>query len=143
MSKPKYIWWDYVKKMVKQYPKLNQEYHRLKESSVTARITGEPRGSGISDPTAATALKELPAVQQKELEAVQKAIDTLHALPDGELKLKLIKLKYWSGKEDKLLNAALKIPCSEATAKRWHGEFVRLVAENYGLLSQDDTPEPK
>lgn len=143
MSKPRYIWWDYVKKMVKQYPRLRQEYLSLKETSVTAKLTGEPRGGGISDPTAACALRELPTVQQKELEAVERAINATLLLSDGEIKMQLIKLKYWCGKEDKLINAALHIPCSEATAKRWHGEFIRLVAENYGLLDKDDTPEPE
>ncbi len=142
MSKPRYIWWDYVKKMVKQYPTLKKEYQRLKETSITAKITGEPRGGGISDPTAASALRELPPVQQKELEAVERAIETTLSLSDGEAKLRLIRLKYWSGREDKLINVALRIPCGEATAKRWHGEFIRLVAENYGLLGKDDTPEP-
>jgi hypothetical protein len=96
MSKPRYDWWGYVKKMLYRYPNCQR----------TA-----------------------------ENNAIMKAIASTGTLPNAEYRLELIRLMYWAKNKYNLAGAALLLPgVSEATAKRWHREFVLEVARNLGLL---------
>lgn len=69
----------------------------------------------------------------REKEAVQSAIEQTRQCADGEAQLQLIDLVFWR-RTHTLSGAAMVIPCSERTARRWHTEFIRRVARNYGLL---------
>lgn len=75
-------------------------------------------------------------------EAVSNAVNLTEAKKDGRERMRLIHLMYWATRAThSMQSAALVLHISEATAKRWHGEFVRLVARCYGF--NVDTPEPK
>lgn len=67
--------------------------------------------------------------------AVNAALEKVKNLVDGEDRMRLINYIYFSGgranKRDLKKWAAIHIPCSYGTAKRWHGEFIRDVARNY------------
>lgn len=80
-------------------------------------------------------------VERREREAVKKAIAATEAMPTGADRLRVIDLVMWR-QTHTLEGAAQEIPCSYETAKRYHGQFIRLVAANMGLL-KDDLPEPK
>lgn len=96
MSKPRYDWWSYVKKILYRYPNCQR---------------------------------------RAENNAIIKAIETTGTRPDAEYRLELIRLIYWANIKYNLAGAALKLPgVSEATAKRWHKEFVLETAQNLGLL---------
>ena len=69
----------------------------------------------------------------REYEAVHLAIQETRQLPSGADRLRLIRLVYWK-RSHTLTGAALAVHVSFPTAKRWHGEFIRRVARNYGLL---------
>ena len=75
--------------------------------------------------------RELYGAALAEQEAVQKAINDTKRKVDGEDRMRLISLVYW--KNCKIPAAALRVPCSERTALRWNGDFVRLVAKKRGL----------
>ncbi len=135
MSSPRYAWWGYVKAIVRQYPELKKEYAELHRQSITANCTGLPGGGGVGRPTEAIAIRELPSTRQREYESVRRAIEVTARKASGRERLKLIELVYWRESHN-LEGAALKIPCSEATAKRWHGDFIRLVAGLNGLLDE-------
>ena len=139
MSKPKHRWWGYVRRMIRDYPKLKQISEQIRSQSVTSSPAGMPRSGGIGRVTESIALRQLPCEDQKVLDAVSKAVDMMRTLPSGEEKLKLIKLMYWSPNNQTAKSAAIHLFISEITAKRWHGEFVRLVAKCYGF--EDDTQE--
>ncbi len=81
------------------------------------------------------ALGGLTGVALKEYEAVASAIRYTESLPSGEARLKAIRLVLWE-RSHTLEGAALAVPCSIATVKRWHGEFIQRVAKNYGLLER-------
>lgn len=136
MSTPRYDWWPYVKGMIRRYPELCARDRELHEIAVTPRYggTGSGRG-GRSDPVANAALRELPAVNQKELDAVQKAIRTTRKLETGGQRLRMVKMVYWD-RTYTLEGAAMRLNVSPATAKRWNGEFIREVAEQFGLLER-------
>ena len=79
---------------------------------------------------------------QREYDAVLMAIQQTRALPNGELRLKIIKLVYWD-RSHNVDDAGLAVGYETAQARRINGQFIRLVAKNLGLLSEDDTQEPK
>ena len=133
MSKPREIWWSYVKAMIRRYPELCAREAELHRQSLSQSITGMPHGSGkISDPVADAALRELPGNQQRELNAVRCAIANTRALPDGEERLRMIKLVFWD-KTHTLDGAALELHRCIATIKIWHGDFIRAVEKELDL----------
>lgn len=102
MSKPKYRWWGYVRRVVRDYPK-------LKEAKV------------------------LTQDERRELEAVEKAIEQTRILRNGDERMALIQRAYWRRGGSPLRDVALHLFISEDTAKKWHGDFIRLVGECWGF----------
>lgn len=135
MSKPRYRWWGYVKSIIRQYPSLKQEYESLHEQSVTASMTGMPGSGGASRGTEDIAIRELPYTKQREYEAVKRAVAATERMTAGLDRLKVIDLVFWK-RSHTLDGAALVIPCSYMTARRYHAEFITLVASFYGLLDK-------
>ena len=133
MSKPRYDWWPYVKGMVRRYPALRAEYADLHSQSVTANYSGMPRSGDVSRGTEDIAVRELPTNSQREYEAVRRAIEQTKRYQNGLQRLAIIRMVLWD-RQYTLDGAALQIPCSWRTAAQWHGEFIRLVASNYGLM---------
>ena len=132
MSTPRYIWWSYAKAMIRQYPSLKTEYEDLHRQNVTASMTGLPGGGSASRTTEKVALRQLPAIKQREFDAVDMAIQVTRKMPNGRDRMKVISLVYW--KEGLTIEgAAQRIPCSKETAWRYHRDFVRLVGKKYGL----------
>nr|DAH24158.1 MAG TPA: HOMEOBOX PROTEIN PAX-6/DNA COMPLEX, PAIRED DOMAIN, TRANSCRIPTION, PROTEIN-DNA.5A [Caudoviricetes sp.] len=76
---------------------------------------------------------ELHGVPLKESCAVSEAVGETGALQDGDDRLKFIRLVFWD-KTHTLEGAAMAVNCSERTARRWHTDFIKCVARNYGLL---------
>lgn len=134
MSRPRYDWWSYVKAVVRRYPQMDAEYRALHSPSLSSG--GEVHGSGgTSRTTEQTALRELPKNKQREYDAVRKAIETTKQCRNAQDRLKVIDLYLWK-RSHTLEGAALMVPCSSRTAKQWHGDFIRLVAGNLGLLDE-------
>ena len=136
MSKPRYSWWGYVKNIIRQYPALKQEYDSLHEQSVTSSITGMPGSRASSRGTEDVAIRELPYTKQREYEAVRRAVETTKRKTSAHDRLKVIDLVFWK-RSHTLDGAAITIPCSYMTARRYHAEFIMLVASYYGLLDKE------
>ena len=62
----------------------------------------------------------------------EQAISETEAMKHGHQRMELIDRVYWK-RSHTLYGAAMCVPVSEATAKRWNGTFVRLVAEKLNL----------
>lgn len=133
MSRPRYDWWTYVKGMIRRYPALKQEFETLHEQSMTANYSGMPRSGGVSRGTEMLAIRELPTTKQREYEAVRRAIEETELKPNGKEVIEIINLYLWK-RSHTLEGAAVKTHVGVRTAKRYHGDFVRTVAKNYGLL---------
>ena len=134
MSTPRYDWWPYVKGMIRRYPELCSREANLHTTAITPNYGGAPGGhGGRSDPVANAALRSLPEVNRRELEAVRAAIRTTEALPNGKRRMELVMLVMWR-RSHTVFGAALKLDVSERTAKQWHGDFIREVAKNFGLI---------
>ena len=135
MSWPHYGWWGYVKDIIRRYPTLCEQERALHETCISPDLSGMPRGSGTpTDPVADAALRELPEINRREMEAVRQAIAETQAMDTGEERLQMIRCVFWD-KTHTLEGAAMKYYISYTTAKRWHKDFILLVAENFGLLS--------
>ena len=134
MSKPRYDWWPYVKGIIRRYPDLCAQLRALK--TPVQPCGGSPAGHAKGkhgDPTAAAALRELPPVHQRELDAVQRAVQTTGALACGAERLELIRLVFWS-RTYTLEGAAQRLHISYRTARRWQHDFICQVAQHFGLL---------
>ena len=84
---------------------------------------------------------EFTILRKKAYDAVSKAVEITQLLPDGELKLALIRYVYWNKNRYSVKDAAFKLYISRRTAERWHAEFVRLVGKCYGF--EIGTYEPR
>lgn len=135
MSKPRYGWWGYVKYIIRQYPRRKADYDELHRQSITPTLSGMPGGSDISRKTETTAAKELPRVEQKEYDAVRRAVETTQRLKNGFERIEIINLVYWK-KSHTLEGAAFKVGYSYDRVKQMNNEFIRLVAGYYGLLDE-------
>lgn len=133
MSRPRYDWWSYVKGMIRRYPALKSELQQLQGQSVTPNYSGVSVKSGTSRSTELTAIRELPTTNQREYEAVRRAIEATERMTASRDRLRVIDLVFWKQSQD-LEHAALIIPCSYRTARRYHSDFIKLVAAMYGLL---------
>ena len=134
MSSPRYDWWGYVKGMIRRYPTLCEEYADIKSQSIT--VSYEASGghsSNVGRAVESIAIKELPATKEREYWAVTKAIELTRKMPNGHSRLRMIDLVYWK-KSHTLMGAAHASYLSEISARRYHAEFIRLVASYYGLM---------
>lgn len=107
MSTPRFDWWTYVKGMVARYPALRMQ--------------------AANDPNSMT------HTGTRELEAVRLAVRQTEDETAGEDRVKLIALMYWH-KTHTMHGAAMEVHVSYRTARRWNGDFIRLVAKNFGLM---------
>ena len=71
----------------------------------------------------------------KERQAVQQAVDETAQMENGEERLQVIDLVFFR-QTHTLEGAAMMIPCSYMTARRWHNDFIKKVARNYGLTDE-------
>lgn len=133
MSKPRYRWWGFVRKMIRDYPALKKQWEELHTQSISVEMTGMPKGTGVGRGVEAIALQQLPRDDQDAYDAVTRAVELTKLRPDGKERLALIRYVYWYEKRHLIKDAAYKLHISEDTAKEWHGEFVRLVGKCYGF----------
>lgn len=133
MSKPRYDWWSYVKGMIRRYPELCAKQEELRKTNLSPDLSGMPHGHGkISDPVADAALRELPEINRREMEAVRKAIEETKRLDTGEERLRMVQLVFWD-RTHTLEGAAQKCHISYITACRWHKDFILLTGKIFGL----------
>ena len=69
-------------------------------------------------------------VNENEKRAIEAAINQTLMLDMGKERVSVIDMVYFK-KTHTLVGAAIKINCSERTAQRYHGDFIRAVASNY------------
>lgn len=143
MSKPRYRWWGFVIRMILDYPGLREAMEDLHSQTITAVSSGMPHGGSAGRTVEQIVLRTLQQDDQKAYDAVTKAIDATASKPGGKEKIAMIRYLYWGRNRHKLKDAAIHCHISVPTAKRWHGDFVRMVGLCYGFMLNDDTQEPK
>ena len=135
MSKPRNKWWGYAINCVKAYPALKEKYQDMKAQKITATYSSTPGGGGDGRAIERLAMRELPCQEQREYEAVHNAIEATMLYDTGEERVKLISLVYFGKQRINLDAAGYQLHIAEATAKRWHGDFIRQVGGYLGLTN--------
>lgn len=133
MSRPRYRWWGFAKNMIRDFPTVEEAWNDIHSQSITANMSGMPRGGGSGRTVETVSLRQLPPEDQKLYDAVTLARAYTMLRSNGAHRMKLIRLTYWGEKRLLIKDAALLIPISYDTAKEWHGDFVELVGKCYGL----------
>ena len=134
MSKPRELWWGYVKNVVRAYTELSQELEELRRTKVTPNYNATGGGSsGPGKTTENAALRELEPKKQHRYDAVATALRKTKRLRDGGSRCRLIDLVYFR-KSHTLQGAADSCHVSYGTAKIWNQNFLRLVASELNLL---------
>lgn len=83
------------------------------------------------------ALCSLPPDKQRELDAVEIAIEmTKDRHKNAPERLKVIKSMYWGRDRGNVVKASLAVPCSENSVKRWNADFVQRVDTAYETLGR-------
>jgi RinA family phage transcriptional activator len=134
MAKTKPAWWNYVKKIIREYPKLQKEIMRPLEPKITSTIGTGGHGSGVNSPTEGCVIHNLPKQKQKKYDAIENAIEKTKQRYNitAADRLKVIDLVYWK-ETYTLAGAALQIHVHENTAGTYSADFIRLVAEELEL----------
>lgn len=130
MGKTKELWWPYIRNVIRMYPVYQNKLKELKSSKITPTYS-KGGGAGRScRKTELIALRSLEPKEQAYFDAVDKALRRTQKMPDGELRLKFIKLTYMQkGKMMPIYMVADKCFVSYSTALRWNKDFVYMVAD--------------
>lgn len=135
MSKPRDDWFRNAVWTVRNYPARKAEYEELHRQSMCSDMSGLPRGGGDGRTTENIAIREMAPMKQLEYDAVTRAIEVTRLLPDGNNRVTMIDRMYWRGKKLNIDDVIYTVGVAEATGKRWHGAFIRLVGEFMGYIA--------
>ena len=69
----------------------------------------------------------------KERMAVQRSTEQTERMENGKERLQVVDLVFFK-QTHTLEGAAMMVPCHYETARHWHSDFIKLVAQNFGLL---------
>lgn len=135
MGKAKEDWWRSAREMLWRYPRIKKEYDDLHCQNMTADLSGMPRGGSTARTTETIALRQLPPALEKEYQDVTAALRITESYPEGKSRVKLIELVYFKHGGMKIEHAAYKVNVSYSTSKRWHKDFIYLLAKLHGWKS--------
>lgn len=143
----KYWWMEAVRRAIINYPTLKAKKDDLQEMSVTPAVStivgpdgkeanSYPTGGGGSNSrkTENAALRQLPPMEEKALNAVANALDAVSFLPDGKHRLALIRAYWWRMEHRNMDRAASWVNVSARTAHRWNNAFIWTVAMEMGFV---------
>jgi hypothetical protein len=135
MSKPRYKWWPYVRKIIYEWPNLREWHDDGLTQSVTRTYDRSVGSAGNAQTRAVEGLvvRVLSKQEEKEYAAVAQAIELTGYCVDGGQRLDLIGFVFWR-RSHTLSGAAQKVNVSYVTAKRWQGDFIREVARGLYFL---------
>jgi len=133
MRRSRSKWWAGVRAVVREYPELRAELDTLHSPVMIARYGKSVGGSnGTSRVTECVALREMPAGKQRELDAVERAIEEARRESNGEQRVRIIELVYWK-QTHTLIGAAKAVGYSYDQAQQFHADFLHCVERNLNL----------
>lgn len=133
MSKPKNWWWGNALRLIRAYPELQRKKQDVQAARMTQQYTGMPQSKQPGRTTEQTALRQLTQQEEIALSAVERALEQLRLLPDGQWRVKAVQLYHW-GRVRNLGQVAYMCNTSERTARRWNSDFVYNVAQKAGYM---------
>lgn len=136
MSKPRYNWWPFVLNVIRDYPERRQQLRQMKEQKITADMSGMPKGGGNGRSIENLATRCLPPQEQKEHDAVMMALNRTKTMPDGKLRLAVVRLTLW--RRFNAAGAGMQLNIAERTARRYRWQFIMLTGCMYGFLTEEE-----
>ena len=112
MSRPRFNWWPFALNMIRDYPIRKKEMERA------------PHNAQLRQ-------------EQREYDAVHKAIEYTRTLNDGRARIRMIELTLWK-RTYTIDGAAGLLNLSERTAQRYRWQFVVLMGHAYGFLTDEE-----
>lgn len=137
MSTPRHNWWSFAINMATDYPARKREYDSLHRQSTAATVCAVPGGGSgyVARITEHVAARQLPQQEQRELDAVQRAIDRTKALKDGDMRMKVVSMTLFS-RSRTVSGAAMQLYISESMAQMYRWQFLMTVGFMYGLIDE-------
>ena len=134
MSKPRELWYDYVRRIIRNYTEYKRERDSLQSMTVTPRYDANGGGSGPGRMAERAALRELEPEKERYYTAVDRALVHTARISKGrrEPRVRFVTLYHFKHSHT-MEGAAAACFVSYATARRWNQEFMREVARNLGL----------
>lgn len=133
MSKPRYKWWQYARKVMFAYPGLLERRNAIQTAIPTSKTGAVVQGGRAERPTENNAMRELSPQEERELQAVLAAIDMTRILPHGDLHVELIRLVFWKSTHT-LRGAASVVGIEYVTACKWQQQFIVAVGAGLGFI---------
>ena len=129
-------WRSYATNAMRDYLRYKAVEKEAHSQKITAQYNkGRAGGSGASRTTETAALRSgLTRQQERELDAVERAVRSTRRGPDGKLRVKVVEMVYFRGTHT-IEGAAQSVHVSYSTAWRWTDNFIRLVGQNLGCES--------
>ena len=112
MSKPRFNWWPFALNMIRDYPARKMEREKV-------------------------SIHPLPPQEQREYDAVRKALEYTRTLTEGKTRIRIIDLTLWK-RTYTIDGAAALLHLSERTAQRYRWQFVVLVGHAYGFMTDEE-----
>ena len=133
MSKPRDNWRPYVINALYDFYRYKDIERAAHNQRVTAQYNKGRGGGGATRTTENVALRNgLTKQQERELQAIEKALRTTRRGPDGKIRVRVLDMVYFRNTHT-IEGAAQQVHVSYKTAWRWTDNFVRLVGKNLGL----------
>ena len=125
-------WRSYAINAMRDYLRYKRIRKEAQSQKITAQFNKGRGGSGVSRTTESAALRSgLTRQQEREFEAVDRALRCARHLPDGKLRVKVVEMVYLRGTHT-IEGAARNVHVSYTTAWRWTDTFIREVGRNLG-----------
>ena len=120
-------WRSRAKNAIRRYPELLKAERELHSGKVTPTYSGMPMGGEASRTTELIALRQLPRNEQRDLDAVRAALDTItRQYKNADLRRNMIDIVYWR-RTHTIDGAALILHISTSTAHLWDRDLIKLV----------------
>ena len=136
MGRSRYNWWPFMLNIIRDYPARAKQLQELQSQSIVADNSGMPKSGSAGRAVESLAMKQLPRHEQREYEAVHKALIRTKRMKGAKSRLEIVKLTMWKGYS--LDGAAMIVHESRDTTRRYRWQFVMLVALMYGELTEEE-----
>lgn len=125
-------WRTYAIDAIRDYLRYKAIRQAAQNQKITAQFNKGRGGKGVSRTTEMAALRSgLTRQQEKEFDAVDRALRSTRHLPDGKLRVRVMEMVYIRGTHT-IDGAAQQVHVSYKTAWRWTDTFIRNVGKNLG-----------
>lgn len=135
MSKPRYNWWSFAMAIIRDYPVRAAALKELREQKLNAELSDMPKADTMGRMVEGLATCQLHPQEQREYDAVHMAMKRTKMMPEGKLRLDVVRMTILKGYT--IEGAAMLLHISDRSARRYRWQFILLVGHMYGFLDEE------